>query len=181
MTTRAVVRPEIGGGDWNLEPMANPSCDAYRALYQSVGTEWLWSSRLVMDEAALTEILASPDVEVHRLTARDGGQGILELDFRQRGECELAYFGIEESLVGQGAGRWLMNKAIKRAWMRPIERFWVHTCTLDHPAALPFYIRSGFTPFRQQVEVEDDPRLIGVLPKAAAPRIPLAFRQSPAA
>jgi hypothetical protein len=46
-----------------------------------------------------------------------------------------------------------MNRAIERAWSRPIRRFWAHTCTLDHPSALGFYKRSGFRPFRRQVEI----------------------------
>ena len=55
----------------------------------------------------------------------------------------------------------------------PIERFWVHTCTLDSPQALGFYIRSGFAPVERQIEVFDDPRLTGVLPETAAPHIPV--------
>ncbi len=55
--------------------------------------------------------------------------------------------------VGSGAGRWMMNRAIERAWSQPIRRFWVHTCTLDHPAAVAFYIRSGFVPFRRRIEI----------------------------
>jgi hypothetical protein len=49
----------------------------------------------------------------------------------------------------------------------------VHTCTLDSPDALPFYIRSGFVPFARQVEVYADPRVAGVLPREAAPQVPL--------
>ena len=62
--------------------------------------------------------------------------------------------------IGQGFGRVLMDEAIRRAWAKPIERFWVHTCTFDSPLALPFYIRSGFTPYLRMVEVHDDPRLL---------------------
>ena len=66
-----------------------------------------------------------------------------------------------------------MNAAIDRAWSQPIRRFWVHTCTLDHPGAIAFYMRSGFRPFRRQIEIADDPRLSGVLPESAAPHIPI--------
>jgi hypothetical protein len=44
---------------------------------------------------------------------------------------------------------------------------------LDHPDALAFYIRSGFRPFRRQIEITDDPRLTGVLPETAAPHVPI--------
>jgi hypothetical protein len=66
-----------------------------------------------------------------------------------------------------------MSRAIERAWAHPIERLWVHTCTLDHPGALAFYVRSGFRPYRRQVEVADDPRLSGALPRNAAPHVPI--------
>ncbi|MCC7273790.1 MAG: GNAT family N-acetyltransferase, partial [Alphaproteobacteria bacterium] len=72
-----------------------------------------------------------------------------------------------------GAGRWLMNRAVEIAWARPIARFWVHTCTLDHPGALAFYVRSGFVPFRRQVEIADDPRLLGQAPRSAAAHVPV--------
>ena len=74
---------------------------------------------------------------------------------------------------GRAPGRFLMQQAIARAWARPIERFWVHTCTLDHPSAVGFYRRSGFQPYAVMVEIADDPRLSGHLPREAAPHVPL--------
>ncbi|MBV8196845.1 MAG: GNAT family N-acetyltransferase, partial [Candidatus Eremiobacteraeota bacterium] len=55
----------------------------------------------------------------------------------------------------------------------PIERFWLHTCNLDHPNALAFYKRSGFVPFKREIEVYDDPRIIGIVPKDTAPQVPI--------
>ena len=81
--------------------------------------------------------------------------------------------GWPPSVIGTGAGRMLMNHAIRLAWARPISRFHVHTCTLDHPAALSFYRRSGFAPVRQQIEIAHDPRLTGTLPREAGPHIPV--------
>lgn len=66
-----------------------------------------------------------------------------------------------------------MNRAIDIAWSHPIRRFWVHTCTMDHPGALAFYIRSGFVPFKRQIEIADDPRLTGTLSASAAPEVPI--------
>ena len=98
---------------------------------------------------------------------------MLEFDFRQEGECELTFFGLSGTLIGGPAGRWLMNWAIERAWSRPIKRFWLHTCTLDHPSALDFYKRSGFQPFRFEVEILEDPRLSGRARKGAAAHVQL--------
>ena len=67
-----------------------------------------------------------------------------------------------------------MHRAIALAWDDPrTTRFWLHTCNLDSPQALPFYIRSGFRPYRYAVEIQEDPRLAGLLPRDAAPHIPL--------
>jgi len=96
---------------------------------------------------------------------------IRELSFDEA--AELAYFGLVESAFGSGAGRWLMNEAIGRAWARPIRRLFVHTCTFDHAGAIAFYVRSGFRPYKYGIEVIDDPRLTGVLSREAAPHIPL--------
>lgn len=163
----------VPAGTWAVRRVQRPALDWYRDLYRRIGEDWLWFSRLVIADADLGEILHHPDVQVYALVAGGHDEGLLELDFRVAGDCELAFFGVTPALVGRGAGRYLMNHAIELAWSQPIQRFWVHTCTLDHPAALDFYRRSGFKPFRTQIEVLDDPRLTGLLPRDAAPHAPL--------
>ncbi len=152
-----------------------PSNDEFRHLFRRVGEPWLWGSRLRMDDASLAAILSSDDVEVYALTIGPDTIGLLELDFRTPETCELAFFGVVTEAIGIGAGRFLMNRAIERAWSRVprIRRFWVHTCTNDHPDALAFYVRSGFVPFAHGVECYPDPRLNGLLPREAAPQIPI--------
>jgi GNAT superfamily N-acetyltransferase len=82
-------------------------------------------------------------------------------------------FGVTAKLVGSGAGRWLMNRALELSWSRPVNRVWLHTCTFDYAAALPFYQRAGFRPFRRQIEVADDPRLDGTAPRDVARHVPI--------
>jgi GNAT superfamily N-acetyltransferase len=147
--------------------------ETYRNLYRLVGADWLWFSRLTMAEDALAAILADRDVEILALRQDGRDIGMIELDFRQPDACELAFFGLTGDVLGTGIGRTLMNAAIRRAWARPIARFWVHTCTLDHPGALAFYRRSGFDPFAVHVEVARDPRRDGTLPRECAPHVPL--------
>lgn len=154
--------------------VACPTADWYTSLFRAVGaTDWLWFSRLRMTADALENIIQDPQVEVYSLSCNGEDLGLLELDFRNDGACELAYFGLAKDLIGQGAGRFLMNAAIRKAWSKPIRRFHVHTCTLDSPQALGFYIRSGFTPTRQQIEIAPDPRLDGLIAHDAAPQIPI--------
>lgn len=156
-----------------IERLENPDLGEYRALFRAIGEEWMWFSRLVMPDAELGAILSHPDVYVYALT--EGGRriGLLELDFRTEGECELAFFGLVPDAIGQGAGRILMDAAIDKAWEKPIKRFWVHTCHFDHPGALSFYQRSGFRPYAFMVEVTDDPRLTGKMRRDAARHVPL--------
>ena len=151
-----------------------PDADWYTKLFRKVGaTDWLWFSRLRMEQEDLQSIIQDPLVEVYSLQKGGVDLGLLELDFREKDECELAYFGLAPELIGQRAGRYLMNEAIRLAWSQPIRRFHVHTCTLDSPQALGFYIRSGFTPTRQQIEIAPDPRLDGLIERSAAPQIPI--------
>ena len=146
----------------------------FRDIFRRVGSrEWLWYGRLKLDDAALADILNDPLVEHYTLRQNGQDEALLELDFRQDRACELAYFGLTQGLIGTGSGRFLMNEAINRAWSKPIDRFHVHTCTLDSPQALAFYRRSGFVPARQQVEIDDDPRVTGLLPRDAAPNAPI--------
>lgn len=173
MTQPPVIRPTPDGVP---EVSVLPSVDVviYRKLFARVGAQdWLWFSRMQMSDDPLGDILNHEDVVVATMMVEGQPEALLELDFRDAGQCELAFFGVSPVLLGQGAGRALMNKAIELAWDRNITRFHVHTCTLDHPQALTFYRRSGFDPIKQQIEIAPDPRLTGVLPNNAGPHIPM--------
>jgi GNAT superfamily N-acetyltransferase len=173
MLQPAPPRAERDAAPWRLRRVPRPQAAWYRELFAYVGTDWLWFSRIAMPASQLEAIIQHADVEVYALAGADRDEGLLELDFRDPGQCELAFYGLSRALLGQGAGRWLMNRAIERAWARPIRRLWVHTCTFDHPDALGFYLRSGFTAYARQVEVADDPRLIGLVPRSSAPHVPI--------
>ena len=154
-----------------------PVAEKYRALFRRVGAPWLWFSRLVMEEPALIAIIHDPAVEVYAVIDRAGVEvGMLELDFRHAGACEIGYFALVPELAGHGLGRWLMAQALMLAWRGDVTRVWVHTCTLDHPRALGFYRAQGFVATKRTVEVFADPRVLGVLPADAAPQVPLLAR-----
>lgn len=173
MRERAALRPVPAPQGWRLRRVETPGLAWYRTLFHDVGSDWLWFSRVVMEDTALQAILSDPLVCIWTLSKGGIDAALLELDFRQAGACELAYFGLAPALIGTGAGRYLMNAAIENAWAEPISRFHVHTCTLDSPAALPFYIRSGFSPFRQQIEIADDPRATGLIGRDKAKHVPI--------
>lgn len=150
-----------------------PDLTWYRDIFERVGAPWLWYRRRAYPDDALAAILNDPQVALYTLSRDGRDEALLELDFRKDGACELGYFGLTSKLIGSGAGRWLMNKAITLAWAEPIKRFHLQTCTHDSAQAMNFYMRSGFTPYRRQIEVDDDPRLGGVLDINTAPHVPL--------
>lgn len=167
------LRPAALPGGVSLRQIEVPDLTSYRDLFRRVGSQdWLWYGRLGLNDAVLGAILSDPKVSLFTLSRSGVDEALLELDFRKDGECELAYFGLTAPLIGTGAGRYLMNQAITQAWSRPITRFHVHTCTADSPQALAFYQRSGFTPYKRQVEVDDDPRATGLLPADSAAWFP---------
>lgn len=156
-----------------LQRLDGVHVERYRALFTAVGQDWLWFSRLRLPLAELRHILAHPDVHAFALHADGQDVGLLELDLRKKARPELAFFGLAPSHVGKGLGRGLMQVALQKAKALGAKCLHVHTCSLDHPAALGFYIKSGFKPVGRALEIFDDPRLDGTLAKEAARWLPL--------
>jgi GNAT superfamily N-acetyltransferase len=142
----------------------------YRLLFERVGGRWLWFSRLRMDDATLRANIC----ELHAVIDRNGVEvGMVELDFSGPGECLIRFLGLVPELAGKGHGAWLFAQTLMLAWRKGVARVHVNTCSLDHPAALPSYLKAGFSPYRRAFESFPDPRLLGLLPRDAAPQIPL--------
>jgi GNAT superfamily N-acetyltransferase len=173
MRERAQIRPEHTALTVTIERFTQPDAARYRALVRHVGEPYLWQSPLFITDEQFAQLVRDRNAELYVMRSGGEDEGILLLGFREDGDCEIRLFGVSERLRGTGAGRKLMNFAIATAWARPIQRVWLHTCTLDHPDALPFYIRSGFVPFKRQIEIHDDPRVLGLYPRSAAPNVPL--------
>lgn len=159
--------------DLSLVSIGNMSTDEYRHLFRAVGENLMWFSRLIMPDAELQTTLRARAANSFVLTRSGNTAGILELDYTDPESIELAFFGLVPSAIGNGMGRALIDEAIRRAFAKPTGRLWLHTCTLDHPQALSFYLRSGFKPYARMVEIHDDPRLQGKLPLTAAPQVPV--------
>ena len=134
-----------------------PEVDFYRYLYNAVGGSWLWYERNQLSDQDLAAIVHDEQVEICVLYYNGAPAGYAELDFRQEGEVELAYFGLIPEYFGLGLGGYMLDWAVDTAWSREPRRVWVHTCTLDHPAALPIYQKAGFTPCDQEIIHIPDP------------------------
>jgi GNAT superfamily N-acetyltransferase len=142
------------------------SVSFYRYLYETVGTPWVWFERRLWSDEALGALLTTPATEVFVLYAGGVPAGFFELNATAAKDTEFCYFGLAPDFIGRRLGPFLLNAAIEQAWSRPIERFWVHTCTFDHPRALPLYQRAGFVVYARRQASFDDPRERGILPRS---------------
>ena len=174
MTAPPADRPDSPAEPgWHFAPVEDPGLAWYRDLYRRIGGDYLWYSRLALPDETLAETLRHPAHVLHALSLDGAAEGLVEIDFRRKGEAEIVFFGVTGALVGTRAARFMMSRAIALVFARGVERLWLHTNTLDHPRALAFYRRSGFTPIAQEVEIADDPRLTGLYDRAKAPHIPI--------
>ena len=156
-----------------IRHVARPDVAWYRNLYRRIGEDWLWFSMAVIPDEALAAILNDPATLVLALEQDGVATGLAELSFAKPGEVEIVMFGVVPEATGTGAGRALMDAALGETMRPGVRRIWLHTCTFDHPAAVRFYRRSGFRPFKFAIEVSDDPRLTGHLPRHAARHVAL--------
>ena len=127
-----------------------PSVRYYRFLYDAVGHDYRWLSRRRLADSELAAVIGDPLNELHVLHVDGSPAGFTELDHRKPGEIELVQFGLTAEFIGQGLGKWFLQWTIDRAWASQPKRFWLHTCTLDHPAAVPNYKQAGFSQFKEE-------------------------------
>src|SRR5438034_3392640 len=118
-----------------------PTVAYYRFLYDAVGRDYDWTRCKKLSDAELAALLHDPRVEVHVLTVDGVPAGFAELDRRIEAEIELVQFGLMPEFIGQGLGRYFLQWTIDKARSYQPRRFWLHTCTKDHTAALPNYLK----------------------------------------
>jgi len=157
-----------------LEPLAlmraeNCTVSFYRYLYDTVGEPWLWFERRIIDDKALAAQIGKPSIEIFVLYVRGVPAGFFELDIAAPRETKLCYFGLVPEFIGRRLGPYLLQAAIDRAWSRPIDRFWLHTSTFDHPKALRVYQQAGFVVYARRTVSFEDPRELGILAPRAFP------------
>jgi GNAT superfamily N-acetyltransferase len=122
----------------------------FRYLYAEVGRAYHWIDRLAWTDDQVRDHLLDPAVSLWLLTSGAAPAGYFELREHDDRSVEIAYFGLLPEFVGRGWGGHLLTQAVETAWAMKPERVWLHTCTLDHPAALPNYLKRGFRPFREE-------------------------------
>ena len=152
---------------------ANIGLDAYRDLHRLVGENWLWWERLAFDDGALKELISHEATDIRILRVAGELAGFAELDRSDAEAPHIRYFGLLPEFMGRRLGAYMMASLLRAIWRAPVRRVTLDTCDLDHPAAIPFYRRHDFEETHSEVRTAEDPRLTGILPRTAAPHIPL--------
>ncbi len=119
------------------------------ALYLRVGSAWHWTDRLAWTEDEWNAAIHRDDVELWIAEVDDEVVGYFQLQV-EADAVELKYFGLLPEFTGRGLGKRLLPAAIARAAALGKARMTVNTCTLDHPAALPNYLKHGFRVVRTE-------------------------------
>jgi ribosomal protein S18 acetylase RimI-like enzyme len=122
----------------------------YRYLYSEAGRDFHWVDRLSWSDGQIRAHLEEASVTVWALWVSGAPAGWFELKRHDDGSVEIAYFGILPEFRRRGLGKHLLTAAVHRAWGSGARRVWLHTCTLDDPAALPNYRARGFTPYKEE-------------------------------
>jgi GNAT superfamily N-acetyltransferase len=146
----------------DLQGAAAPSADVtidraercapglWRRLYTEVGREYHWVDRLAWTDEEIARYLADPALELWILRRHGEPAGYFELRRDDDGAVEIAYFGLLPAFTGQGLGKFMLTRAVERAWARGASRVWLHTSSLDHSSALSNYLARGFSVWKQE-------------------------------
>jgi ribosomal protein S18 acetylase RimI-like enzyme len=138
-----------------IEPQPRCSVELFRTLYAEVGKDYHWIDRLPWTDEDIAKYLLQPEISLWLMTYDDKRAGYFELRKCEDGSTEIAYFGLLPDFIGRGLGKHLLTCAVEQAWKDGAKRVWLHTCTLDDPAAMPNYLKRGLRPFKtEKYEVE---------------------------
>lgn len=123
-----------------------------RSLYLLVGERWSWIDKQSWNDEQWADYARSGQLRTFVATSGDATAGYYELHRDDAQAVEIAYFGLAPDFIGRGLGGLLLTDALQRAWAWDARRVWVHTCSLDHPAALKNYQARGMQIYDRQTQ-----------------------------
>lgn len=139
------------GASWR--PIEESAADLSRDFYLRVGEDWHWVDRRDWSRGQWSSWTDRPTHHLLVCSLEGADAGYAELEQQDGGSVEIAYFGLLPGFLGRGLGRWWLATVLQHAWSLPgTRRVWVHTCTLDGPAALATYRGRGLVEFAREVE-----------------------------
>ena len=135
-----------------IQAVETPSPEVNRFFYFSVGEEWGWYERRVWSDEQWVRYVNRPELETWLVTWAGEAVGYCELERQAGHTVEIAYFGLLSAHTQKKLGGWFLAEMVRQAWAGGTKRVWVHTCDLDHPAALANYLARGFKAFKTTQE-----------------------------
>jgi GNAT superfamily N-acetyltransferase len=151
MTSPDELRPaESPTPDLEMRRLDPPNAEINKHMYADIGGEFEWVDRRGWDDVAWHRYVHRPEFETWIGLLRSQPIGFAELE-RQGDDVELVSFGLLAPFRGRRLGGAMLTAMVRRAWELGAARVWVHTCSLDSPAALPSYERRGFRRYAQRL------------------------------
>lgn len=146
----SAIPPPQPKGKVALLRALHPPVHFYRYLYDAIGRAYHWVDRKKLSDAQLASLLGDDRLDLYVLYVDGCPAGMAELEFRDAATANLAYFGLVPDYIGRRLGYFFLYHTALNVWAKPISRFLVNTCSLDHPRALPLYQRLGFVPYSRE-------------------------------
>jgi len=128
----------------------NPTLSFYRYLYREVGRDYVWTDLLRKSDDELRAEIAGPDQHIYVLYVGGVPAGFAHISWKEKPNSCIEYFGLIPDFIGRGYGGYFLRWVINKVWEDGTDRLWLHTCTLDHPNALPNYQKQRFYPFKTE-------------------------------
>lgn len=142
---------------FRIDEATTPEWQFNRFLYCTVGEPWKWLGKQTWTEEQWRQYVESDRLRTFAAYYNGSPAGYYELRRDEEGDVQIEYFGLLPAFVGRGFGGALLTSALEVAWAMEPARVWVHTCTLDHPAALANYQARGMKIYRVEMkEIEID-------------------------
>ena len=157
MTSAEQLRAKPQRSELQIIECEEPQGALNRFLYQLIGSNWGWSDLNAWSDAQWQAVVENPAHRTWVAYYRGAIAGYYELNRDERSNVEIRYFGLAPQFLDRGFGGPLLSHAIQSAWQWPgTERVWVHTCTLDHPAALANYKARGMQVYNEEIDNNAD-------------------------
>ena len=138
--------------DYSINLLDPVNFQLNKFFYKNIGKKHMWVDRLIWLESKWIDYVSDKKVKTYVFKYKNDLAGFFELIFHsEKKEVEIAYFGLLEEYQNKKLGSYLLHEAIKRSFIKNINRVWVHTCSLDHKNALNNYISRGMKVYKTEI------------------------------
>ena len=137
--------------EYEILQICPPDFQVNKFFYKNIGKKHQWTDRLIWKDSRWIGYVNDEKVDTYILKQNDDMAGYFELiHHRNANEIEIAYLGLLEEYLNKKLGSFLLDSALKKAFLKKPKRIWVHTCTLDHKNALKNYLARGMKVFKEE-------------------------------